>query len=302
MRSAVVTRSRGFSLTELLVVAAVIAVVLALALPGIQQSRQLARREDCKNNLKQLGLALHNYHDVYNTFPPGWCARYVEPDSPSWVGWQAALLPYIEQAPLYQQIYQGSKLPEWPAAADRTAAGRDAARVSLKVYQCPQDSTGGTNPFREEFGTSNYSGNFGPELLPRWYESGAEKSWPGGVATPKKSSGIFSVNSSIGIRFITDGTSNTVMVSERSALSGAGLWMGVRSNRNENDAVTDMNHLSGLNKSFAGFSGRHDGRINLLICDGSVRLVVDSIDSRADGTGTLQKLSCRNDGQVVGEF
>lgn len=286
---------RAFSLVELLVMMAVTMIAAALALPAIQQARQAARQESCKNNLKQLGLALHNYHDVYNCFVPAWCARFSEADSPAWTGWQAALLPYVEQAPLYNQMYQDNNAPEWPA-------GGKVEKTVLPVYLCPMDSTGGVNPFRGGFGTSNYSGNFGPELLPRWYESSAEEFWPGAVATPQDSTGIFRHNDCTHIRDITDGTSNTVMVSERSAMSGAGIWMGVRSNRHENDAITDMNFLSGLNKSWSGFSGRHEGNVNLLICDGSVRLIREDVDSRADGNGILQLLSSKSDGQVVGEF
>jgi prepilin-type processing-associated H-X9-DG protein len=78
--------------------------------------------------------------------------------------------------------------------------------------------------------------------------------------------------------------------------------MGVRSNRHENDVISDMNHLSGVNKSWAGLSGRHDGKVNLLLCDGAVRLVNQDINSRADGMGVLQLLSSTDDGQVIGDF
>lgn len=293
--SASIRRPRAFSLVELLVIMAVILLSVSLALPGLLRARQMAREESCRNNLKQLGLALHNYHDVYRVFAPAWCARFSEADSPAWTGWQVALLPFVEQANLYNTISQGKTVPEWPSAEAIT-------KNPLPIYQCPMDSTGGVNPFRGEFGTSNYTGNFGSELLPRWYESSAEEFWPGAVPTPRDSSGIFRHNRCTGIREILDGTSNTAMVGERSALSGAGLWIGVRSNRHENDVITDMNHLSGINKSWSGLSGRHDQKINLLLCDGSVRLINQDVDSRADGTGVLQLLSSKADGQVIGEF
>lgn len=306
MDSTFTFRKRAFTLIELLVISSATVLLVAVAMPGILQARQRAREENCKNNLKQLGLAMHNYHDVYNSFPPAWCARHTNADSQSWYGWQCALLPYIEQANLYSQI--NFHTPEWttlPPKLQVQGRGKsteaEIPRMEIAFYLCPQDSTGGTNPFCDGYGTSNYSGNFGSELLPRWYESGSEQFWPGGVPTPTKGNGIMSVNSKIGIRDITDGTSNTVMISERSALSGAGLWVGVRSNRHENDVMTDMNHLSGLNKSFAGFSGRHDGKVNMCICDGSVRLVNEEIDSSLEG-GVLQALGTRAGGEVLGEF
>ena len=98
---------KGFTLIELLVVIAIIAILIALLLPAVQQAREAARRSTCKNNLKQIGISLHNYHDVHNAFPPGWIA--VENNSPniegeSGFGWGTMLLPYMDQAPLYQQM------------------------------------------------------------------------------------------------------------------------------------------------------------------------------------------------------
>src|SRR5579872_5730558 len=92
---------RGFTLIELLVVIAIIAVLVALLLPAVQQAREAARRVQCKNNLKQLGLALHNYHDVTsNTFPPG----YVNTNSDGGWGWMSMLLPHLDQGPLYNML------------------------------------------------------------------------------------------------------------------------------------------------------------------------------------------------------
>lgn len=285
----------AFTIVELMVVLAIVMIALSLAMPAIQRARQFAREVSCKNNLQQLGLAMHNYHDVYSLYPPAWCARFSDADSPGWLGWQWRLLPFVEQANLYSQVHNGLNVPEW---MDKP----EFAKTVLPIYLCPMDSTGGKNPFRGGFGTSNYSGNFGPELLPRWYESSAEEFWPGAVPTPKDSTGIFRHNLCTRLADITDGISNTGMISERSATSGAGIWIGVRSNRHENDVVTDMNHMSGLNKSWSGFSGRHDGSLNILLCDGAVRLVRDNIDSRPDGTGLLQRLSSKSDGNVVGDF
>ena len=99
--------ARGFTLVELLVVIAIIAVLIALLLPAVQQAREAARRTQCKNNLKQIGLALHNYHDNYNALPPGWIG--VTNGGPDiyglngW-GWASRILPQIDQSPLYNQL------------------------------------------------------------------------------------------------------------------------------------------------------------------------------------------------------
>jgi prepilin-type processing-associated H-X9-DG protein len=295
--------SRGFTLIESLVIATTCSLLLTLALPGLLHARQQAVQQTCKNNLKQLGLALHNYHDVFNSFPPAWCIDHFDASSRAAFGWQASLLPYVDQAGLYNQInyHQPDWTIETAASGGRSIAGSVIAKTVLPVYLCPQDSTGGTNPFRDDYGTSNYSGNAGSELLPRWFESSAEQFWPGGANTPTVQNGIFVVNGKIGFRSITDGSSNTVMVSERSAYSGAGLWIGVRSNRHENDVMSDMNYITGVNKSWSGLSGRHNGALNMLLCDGSVRLVKEDIDSQPEG-GILQALSTRAGGEIVGEF
>ena len=91
-------RKRGFTLIELLVVIAIIAILIALLLPAVQQAREAARRSQCKNNMKQIGLALHNYHDVFTTFPIGGLKNSRGPN------WRVGLLPYMDQAPAYNQV------------------------------------------------------------------------------------------------------------------------------------------------------------------------------------------------------
>ena len=113
---------RGFTLIELLVVIAIIAVLIALLLPAVQQAREAARPSQCKNNLKQIGLALHNYHDVYNTFPPGF-VRYGQPTVRQEWGRGAMILPQMEQDPLFKK--QRINDPGYGWAGDR-AITRDA--------------------------------------------------------------------------------------------------------------------------------------------------------------------------------
>lgn len=141
------TNRRGFTLIELLVVIAIIAILIALLLPAVQQAREAARRSQCRNNLKQIGLALHNYHDNYNAFPPGALAMNVttgvayklgdaEPSRSNvgggW-GWSTFILPFIDQAPLYSSLNpNGNNFPLNPTALTRTI---------LPVYICPSEAS-----------------------------------------------------------------------------------------------------------------------------------------------------------------
>ena len=132
-------RRRGFTLIELLVVLAVIAVLVSLLLPAVQNAREAARRVSCKNNLKQIGIGLHLYHDTFATLPPGYIANFAkEEDEKGW-GWGAFLLPYIEQSSLYDALD--------PDAQSLTNVANDAEygqwlRTSLQLYVCPSDTGG----------------------------------------------------------------------------------------------------------------------------------------------------------------
>src|SRR5215472_11978580 len=128
----------AFTLIELLVVIAIIAILIGLLLPAVQKVREAAARTQCTNNLKQIGLALHSYHDASNYFPPGYVDGNTDPNStpdndvgPGW-GWATFLLPYLEQQNLYNQINLNAGI----------GIGSNAApsQMSLKVYQCPADA------------------------------------------------------------------------------------------------------------------------------------------------------------------
>jgi len=281
-RSGCVTR--GFSLIEVLAVGGIVAICLALGLPALQRARDEARRNACKNKLKQIGLAMHNYHDTFVTFPPGWVAKTTKPEFGPCYGWGTFILPYVDQAPLYNQI-------NFNVPPDITSNERLQKR--LDIYRCPEDTSEDTNPVRDEFGTSNYSGNYGDEPL------------PGSVDAATKVNGMFYWNSRVRIADVTDGTSNTLLIGEKSIASAAAIWMGVRSNQNASDNVTACNHESRMNTVIDSFSSRHGQGAHFLLCDGAVRFISDKVDSQPGDSkkkGTYQKLANKSDNLPVGEY
>ena len=207
--------SRGFTLIELLVVIAIIAVLVALLLPAVQQAREAARRSQCKNNLKQIGLALANYHDTSRMFPPGYVSLFdaaLNDTGPGW-GWATSLLPQLEQQATYRKINVNVGIEQPANAAIRL--------TKFPAFLCPSDSappiwktwqrsltTGANIAPICDVASSNYVGMFGTT------EPGV-----GG-------DGVFFRNSSVRVGDITDGTSQTLGVGERSFALGEATWTG----------------------------------------------------------------------------
>ena len=187
---------RGFTLIELLVVIAIIAVLIALLLPAVQAAREAARRAQCVNNLKQIGLGLHNYHSTTDVFPQGGSknSKSNPNDYAPWTTWsaQAAMLPYLEQTPLYNAINFN-----WAPEGDGKTADiiNSTAKNSLIAsFLCPSD------------------GNAGKVNINSYHASSGTSTVQGGVTG--QSSGMFAIWTSYGIRDCTDGTSNTVAYAE----------------------------------------------------------------------------------------
>lgn len=314
-------RRRGFTLIELLVVIAIIAILIALLLPAVQQAREAARRTQCKNNLKQLGLAFHNYHDVHRVFPSSWTRSSRHPSDDSAWSWGVMILPFLDQSPLYNHLSPNS--PQSFQEALNTAAMVTVLQAVLPSYRCPSSSAPDLNSERPmlpgvmdlQVSLSNYVGSMG-------------------VRGDGTSHGLIYQNSSVRLRDITDGTSNTLLVGERAfgdiagtGIHGASIWSGASDSTscgfslpsdcsNAFHSMTRVAMNSGR-ELHAGsvdydthrcFSSRHEGGAQFLMCDGAVRLISENVDSRADDLndvatwGIYQLLSERDDGQVIGEF
>jgi prepilin-type N-terminal cleavage/methylation domain-containing protein len=294
-------RSRGFTLIELLVVIAIIAILIALLLPAVQQAREAARRTQCKNNLKQLGIAMHNYHDVHNKFPVG---QY----SCCWGTWMVAILPYIEQAQLFS-LYQNSGGND--ATGPRYGAAPNSTLVTnrrLSALSCPSDKE--SRPFGN-LTSHNYVVNFGNTSLGQ-----------GTVNGVAFSGAPFANLSAFGFRDVVDGTSTTLLMAEVLQGEGSDLrgfsWWGDASqfstyltpNSNLPDRIYTAfycNDQPGKNLPCAVatstaptmFAARsnHKGGVQVVLCDGSSRFISENID-----LNTWRSLGTARGQEVLGEF
>ena len=316
---------RGFTLIELLVVIAIIAVLIALLLPAVQAAREAARRTQCINNLKQMGLALHNYHDALSVFPPGYIAASPFKDgetdtSPGW-SWASMILPQLDQAPLYSSM--NVSLPV------QAPANTTAAQTLLNAYICPSDQLPGPT-----FTVTDGFGNTVATVSPTSYGActGSDAADVAlGLNNDGLGNGLFFRNSAIRIAAIIDGTSQTVMLEERAWGISEGTWTGAiiggvilrgPFNPCPGSAAASylapclvLVHCNMLNTNSDTDSGLddpssfHPGGANILFADGSVHFlksILSNAGVNPDGStryspGSLvfQALGTRAGGEVV---
>ena len=310
---------------ELLVVISIIAVLIALLLPAVQAAREAARRVQCVNNLKQIGLALENYHDALGTFPMSYAARSPFKDgatdtAPGW-GWGTLILPQLEQGPLANAV--NFTIPVEDPRNSTVIATR------LNAYLCPSDPIPGG-----AFPVSDASGNLVAMMAPTSYAACVGNDLADsttGLNNDGLGNGILFRNSGIRIADVTDGTSQTITVGERAWSITSGPWAGVATNgvirrgpanscpstgalfylaaslvqAHCNVLNTDTDPDGGLDD----YSSRHPGGANVVFADGSVHFlknVLRNSGTRPDGSTlssptslVLQALGTRAGGEVV---
>ncbi|MEX1042361.1 MAG: DUF1559 domain-containing protein [Pirellulaceae bacterium] len=289
--------NRGFTLVELLVVIAIIGVLVALLLPAVQQAREAARRMQCQNHMKQIGLALHNSHDTYGQFPKGY-----DPDL-GWA-WGTSILPFMEQTALYDQLAPTVQMNL------NNATRLELVRTKIDGYLCPSDSgpdlnakTVPENGSTKEIARSTYIGLMGTVNS---YKS-----------NHNETNGTLYQHSKVRFADIIDGTTNTFLLTEREYVYHRGtIWAGTSNDSNGWHKHLQFNMVDTvaerpINGTSANCpSSMHPGGAQFMLSDGSVRFISENIDSSHNESdvannismSVYQRLGNRCDGLPVGDY
>jgi prepilin-type N-terminal cleavage/methylation domain-containing protein/prepilin-type processing-associated H-X9-DG protein len=306
-------RCSGFTLIELLVVIAIISILIGVLLPAVQMMRQSAARAQCVNNLYDIGVALHNYHDSFGAFPAGYSTSMpyfngATDTTPGW-GWAASILPYLDQHSLFNQLAFGQPIEN-----------STAIQTFVNVYLCPSDLIP-----TSAIAIPDAFGNVLALAAPSSYAAacGGDES---DTADPS-GLGVFYRNSRTRLIDISDGTSNTILVGDRAFANAQGIWAGAinggvcgrgvnnppSENAGQNDfpapcLVLSHSHLNNpdgdSDSSVDNFSSLHNGGSNFLFADGSVHFIGSIPRDNPDGTYTsnslnFQAMGTRANGDVV---
>jgi prepilin-type N-terminal cleavage/methylation domain-containing protein len=285
-------RARGFTIVELLVVIAIIGILVGLLLPAVQAAREAARRMACGNNLKQIGLALHNYHDVYKTFPPGGITRGPCCSTKSGSTWTIMLLPFLEQQNLADR-YDSRLFNEDPA-------NQFVREALVEVYNCPSDIHAGKLEQPESgpgagllYRHGSYRGMGGRSDGSGWWDNNDHvnlpPSWNGLLHTV----GTGNLTSEA-MANVLDGTSNTLAVGEYTSKNHPNrgtFWAYTYTFYNQSNAMREsrtlmpdfdrcvlINGAGGTNACKRGWGSFHPGGIQFAVCDASVRMIPYTID------------------------
>jgi prepilin-type N-terminal cleavage/methylation domain-containing protein len=303
MRNLRHSRRVAFTLIELLVVIAVIAILISLLVPAVQKVREASARIQCANNLKQIGLAAHNFHDANKTLPPAWIGdNSLDPDG--WATWGVLLLPYLEQGPTYQK---------WDLRYSASKQVPEAYQQQLEVYHCPARPTfvlsvndfapagGGLSDYGACIGTNASGLKSNGAIIPANFTFGVDAKSTKIVATWRGQLSLLS---------IVDGTSNTIMFGEkhirpnslrgknedRSIFGGqsnsARRMAGLGANGDQRP-LRQPNDQTGVEAN-TSFGGPHLGVCQFVLCDGTVRAIPIGTSLQ-----NLSNLIARNDGNIV---
>lgn len=307
---------RGFTLIELLVVIAIIAILVALLLPAVQQAREAARRSSCKNNLKQIGVALHNYHDTHGKLPLNRIGGRNGINQGNY-GWLSQLLPQMEEKNLYDQL-DWNDLNQTGGHANNSAL----MQTIIEGLLCPSNPQqalatnqgGEANGWRNGLsgGRTDYVGNMG------WQHAGHRDcpqapragNWNGAAWADVNSggplagcNGVIGWRGCIGLRDITDGTSNTLAVMENhhwvekedaAQIQGDAMWFGPWA---IHSVKMPINHDPNTDFRCDQWSSTHTGGAQGLLADGAVKFFSENL-----GWQIQRGLGTRAGGEVIGEF
>jgi len=319
-RSVLIYKGRmAFTLVELLVVIAIIGVMVGLLLPAVQAAREAARRMSCSNNLKQISLGFQNYHDTFNTLPPGAIRYPVSGNTPNTAHfWSAFILPFIELSTVHDQIAFGGHVV-WT-----TGGSLIAAQSPIPTYRCPSS----TDPASINNGVAsplvlnrvpnsysvNMSGTIGNTVGTASYPARAgetQQHFDDGYPTDNRFNGPFNYNRSYKFATIIDGLSNTVSIGEKfqhrvgtATLSNDRVSYTIGSpNINDNHAQfggsmgMPINIRNADHQGAAGFRSLHPGGCQVAYLDGSARFVSDTVAPEV-----RLALGTRDGGEIVPEF